>query len=141
MLNAEEQVRVMKGFDRQSAVDERDYSLAAEALHRIADAVLARAKADGNDDVTLSRRRTDDLANAHHELPSAAFHIRDGSREWAWFMSVGRVVPEPSNRDPEKEWCIWYGHNGVAYVPKLITDDLVQALAERLAPFLSKAPS
>lgn len=139
MLDAEEQMRVMMGFDDGSEVD---YSLAAGVLSRIVNAALARARANGNDDVTCSTQSwVPDAADPGRKLPSAVFYLHDGLVQRTWYMSVGRVVSESSKRDPENEWCIGYGHNGVAYVPKLITDDLVQALAERLAPFSSNTHS
>ncbi|WP_437905914.1 hypothetical protein WME95_48095 [Sorangium sp. So ce327] len=141
MLDVETLTKVMNGFDRRDVVDAKDYLLAAEVLRRIADAVVARAKADGTDDVTHSPGSTPDPANANRELPAAVLKLRNGIGARVWTMCAGRVASESSKRDPENEWCIGYGRDGVAYVPKLVTDDMVRALAEQLAIFASKAPS
>ncbi|WP_438003038.1 hypothetical protein WME89_29415 [Sorangium sp. So ce321] len=132
--------RVMQGF--YLPAEKGDYSLAATLLGRVAHAVLARAKANGNDKVTCSTAcDTRDLADVDRTLPCAIFYLNEDDREKAWHMSAGRVISDSSERDPENEWCICYANSGVAYVPKLITEDIVQALAERLAPFLAKVPS
>ncbi|WP_437794236.1 hypothetical protein [Sorangium sp. So ce693] len=141
MLDIETLTHVMKGFDMRVAMDARDYSLAAEVLHRVAEAAFASTTARGNGGVTLSFGYEHDNSHGNHRLPCAAFRLQDGNDvRWA-IMSIGRVASESSRRDPENEWCINFAFNSVVYVPKLIADGVVQALAERLAPFVSKTPS
>lgn len=140
MIFVEKFVDAIKGFDLGSAVDAEDFGVAADVLWRVAGAFAARMSDDWGTEA-LRCSETPGLPDANHVVPTVLVKSDRGMGSPMWVLFIGRVAAASRNRSPDDEWCIGYDTSGtVLHVPKIIPDDLLCSLAERLASAYRNEP-